>query len=123
MIGRCSSLISLMFAVATLGSGGAAAVRAEEPYRPDPALVEAARREGQVLLYTTHIVDQIVRPLIKAFQAEVPGIDVKYVRSDGLQLVVRLINEARAGRVQSDVWSMVEGVGPVLNGGYAAEFE
>src|SRR5215470_505043 len=90
----------------------------QEAYQPDPALVQAAKKEGQVLLYTTHIVDQIVRPLIKGFQARVPGIDVKYVRADGLGLVVRLINEARAGRVQSDVWSMVEGVGPVLAGGY-----
>jgi iron(III) transport system substrate-binding protein len=123
MIGRYASLISLIFRVALLAWAGTSAARAEEPYRPDPALLDAAKREGQVLLYTTHIVDQIVRPLIKTFQAAVPGIDVKYVRSDGLQLVVRLINEARAGRVQSDVWSMVEGVGPVLKGGYAAEFE
>ena len=97
--------------------------RADEGYEPDPALLQAARKEGQVLLYTTHIVDQIVRPLIRGFQARVPGIEIKYVRADGLGLVVRLINEARAGRVQSDVWSMVEGVGPVLKGGYAAEFE
>ena len=97
--------------------------RADEVYRPDPGLLAAAKKEGQVLLYTTHIVDQIVRPLIKAFQAQVPGIDVKYVRSDGLGLVVRLINEARAGRVQSDAWSMVEGVGPVIKGGHAAEFD
>src|SRR5712671_3962818 len=98
-------------------------VRAADDYRPDPAMLEAAKKEGQLLLYTTHIVDQIVRPLIKGFQAHAPGIDVKYVRADGLQLVVRLINEARAGRVQSDVWSMVEGVGPVLQGGHAAEFD
>ena len=53
-----------------------------EPYRPDPALVAAAKKEGQVLLYTTLIVDQIVRPLIKAFQAQVPGVEVKYVRAN-----------------------------------------
>src|SRR5438309_11577551 len=121
MIGRF--LLSLMFGVALLALGSVQVAPAQEPYRPDPALLEAAKREGQILLYTTHIVDQIVRPLIKAFQAYVPGIDVKFVRSDGLQLVVRLLTEARAGRVQSDVWSMVEGVGPVLKGGYAAEFE
>src|SRR5207247_323392 len=40
---------------------------AAEVYRPDPQLVEAARKEGQLLWYTTLIVDQIVRPLIKAF--------------------------------------------------------
>ncbi len=51
-----------------------------------------------------------MRPLIKAFQSYVPGVQVKYVRADGLALVVRMTNEARAGRVQSDVWCMVDGV-------------
>ena len=41
--------------------------QAAEPYRPDAALVDAARKEGQALWYTTLIVDQIVRPLIRAF--------------------------------------------------------
>src|SRR5262249_37378175 len=45
-----------------------APARAAEGWRPDPALVEAARKEGEVLFYTTHIVEQIVRPLIKGFQ-------------------------------------------------------
>jgi ABC-type Fe3+ transport system substrate-binding protein len=94
-----------------------------EDFKPDATLVAAARKEGQLLIYTTHIVDQIVRPLIRGFQTQVPGIDVKFVRADGLGLVVRLINESRAGRVQADVWSMVDGVGPVLEGGHAASFE
>jgi len=113
------SLLGLALAASLVASPA----RAADAYQPDPKLLEAAKKEGQLLLYTTHIVDQIVRPLIKGFQAHAPGIDVKYVRADGLQLVVRLINEARAGRVQSDVWSMVEGVGPVLQGGHAAEFD
>jgi ABC-type Fe3+ transport system substrate-binding protein len=100
-----------------------APAHAAEPYRPDPGLLAAAQKEGQVLLYTTHIVDQIVRPMIRGFGAVAPGIDVKYVRADGMPLVVRLINEARAGRVQADVWSMVEGVGPVLQGGHGATFD
>ena len=81
---------------------------AAEPYRPDPALVAAAKKEGQVLIYTTLIVDQIVRPLIRAFQAQVPGIDVKFVRADSIALVVRLTNEAQAPtgpRPTSGSWS------------------
>ena len=62
--------------------------RAAEPYRPDAALVEAARKEGQVLWYTTLIVDQIVRPLIRAFQAQVPGVEIKFVRIDSGQQVL-----------------------------------
>jgi iron(III) transport system substrate-binding protein len=100
-----------------------APARAAEIYVPDPKLLEAATKEGEVVLYTTHIVDQIVRPLIKAFQGYAPGIQVKYVRADGLALVVRLTNESRAGRVQADAWSMVDGVGALLQGGIAVPFE
>ena len=96
---------------------------AAEPYRPDPALVAAAKKEGQVLIYTSLIVDQIVRPLIKAFQSQVPGIDVKYVRADSTALVVRLTNEARANRPQADIWHMVEGVGPLIEAGIAAPLD
>jgi iron(III) transport system substrate-binding protein len=97
--------------------------RAAEDFAPDPKLVAAAKKEGEVLYYTTHIVDQIVRPLTRAFQAHVPGVQVKYVRADGLALVVRLINEARAGRVQADVWAMVDGAQAVLQGGISEAYE
>jgi iron(III) transport system substrate-binding protein len=96
---------------------------AAEPYRPDPALVAAAQKEGQVLIYTSLIVEQIVRPLIKVFQSHVPGIDVKYVRADSTALVVRLTNEARANRPQADIWHMVEGVGPLIEAGIAAPLD
>jgi ABC-type Fe3+ transport system substrate-binding protein len=96
---------------------------AAEPYRPDPALVAAAQKEGQVLIYTSLIVEQIVRPLIKVFQSHVPGIDVKYVRADSTALVVRLTNEARANRPQADIWHMVEGVRPLIEGGIAGPLD
>src|SRR3954464_7080399 len=116
--------LSTLFAFGLFVAGAEfSAARAADAYQPDPRLVEAAKKEGQVLLYTTHIVDQIVRPLIKSFQSYVPGVDVKYVRADGLGLSVRLTNEARANRVQADVWCMVDGVQSLLRGGFAAPFE
>jgi ABC-type Fe3+ transport system substrate-binding protein len=96
---------------------------AAEAYRPDPALVAAAKKEGQVLIYTTLIVDQIVRPLIRAFQAQVPGIDVKFVRADSVALVVRMTNEAKANRTQADLWQLVDGVGPLIDAGIAGEVD
>jgi len=111
------------FALGFLVAALVAPAGAADTYRPDPKLLEAARKEGEVILYTTHIVDQIVRPLIKGFQGVAPGVQVKYVRADGLALVVRVTNEGRAGRVQSDVWCMVDGVQALLQGGFATEFE
>ena len=99
------------------------AASAAEAWQPDPKLVEAARKEGQALWYTTLIVDQIVRPLIKEFQARVPGIDVKFIRAESNALVVRLTNEARAGRVQSDLWSLIDGVDALTHEGIAAPLD
>jgi iron(III) transport system substrate-binding protein len=104
-------------------AGILAAPAKAEPYRPDPALVAAAKKEGQVLIYTTLIVDQIVRPLIKAFQSAVPGVDVKFVRADSTALVVRLTNEDRANRAQADIWHLVDGVGPLVEAGIAAKLD
>jgi ABC-type Fe3+ transport system substrate-binding protein len=123
MDGRSSRAGVLAIGLLLAGSMGSSAARAAEAYQPDAKMVEAARKEGQVLLYTTLIVDQIVRPLIKSFQTYVPGVDVKYVRADGLALTLRMTNEARAGRVQSDAWVMVDGVGAVLQNDLAAQFE
>src|SRR5258705_12755084 len=79
--GLSLAIAAILLAGWTVGSRA----QADEAYQPDPRYIEAAKKEAQVLLYTTHIVDQIVRPLIRGFQAHVGGIDVKYVRADGLQ--------------------------------------
>src|ERR1700730_14238939 len=86
-----------------VGAGAFAPARAAPDYQADPKLVAAAKKEGEVVLYTTLIVDQIVRPMIKAFNAQIGGIDVKFVRTDSSQQTVKLINEGRAGRVQADI--------------------
>jgi ABC-type Fe3+ transport system substrate-binding protein len=101
-------------AVTVMAAGVFAPARADEAYQADPKLVEAARKDGEVVLYTTLIVDQIVRPMIKAFRSHIAGIDVKIVRSDSAQQVVKLINEGRAGRVQADIWHLSDGLAPLL---------
>jgi ABC-type Fe3+ transport system substrate-binding protein len=106
-------LVVAVLTAAVLASALAPA-RAQLAYTADPKLVEAARREGEVVLYTTLIVDQVVRPMIKAFRAQIPGIDVKFVRTDSAQQVVKLINEGRAGRVQADIWHLSDELAPLL---------
>jgi iron(III) transport system substrate-binding protein len=121
---RSMRRIALGLALSGPLAGALAAVPAmAEPYRPDPALVAAAKKEGQVLIYTTLIVDQIVRPLIKTFQSQVPGVDVKFVRADSTALVVRLTNEDRANRTQADIWHLVDGVGPLVEAGIVATLD
>ena len=47
----------------------------------DPALIEAATKEGSAVWYTSLIVDQIVRPMATAFEARFPAIKVRYARA------------------------------------------
>src|SRR5262249_4885931 len=114
---RCASLLLRRLLAFPLTAGAA------ETYRPDPALLDAARKEGQALWYTALIVDQIVRPLIKSFHAQVPGVEVKFIRIDSGQQVVRLMNEAKVGRVQADLWSVIDGAAPLIQNKVAAAFE
>jgi ABC-type Fe3+ transport system substrate-binding protein len=110
-------------AIMVAAAGTFAPVRADEAYAADPKLVEAARKEGEVVLYTTLIVDQIVRPMIKAFRSHIAGIDVKFVRADSAQQLVKLINEGRAGRVQADIWHLSDGLAPLLQENLAAPLD
>ncbi len=69
----------------------------------DQALIDAAKKEGQVTWYTTQIVNQLVGPLSKAFETKY-GVKVNYIRADAAEVALRVMNEARAGRVQVDVF-------------------
>jgi len=71
---------------------------------PDQALIDAARKEGSVVWYSTLIINQIVRPMVAAFEAKYPGIKVEYSRSASSDVALKISNEARARRVQSDLF-------------------
>ena len=68
----------------------------------DAALIEAAKKEGTITWYSTAIVDQFIRPAAAAFEAKY-GIKVTYARASTAELTLRVLNEARAGRMQADV--------------------
>ena len=89
-------LKALLLAALLLISGRAYAV--------DQALIDAARKEGSVVWYSTLIVNQIVRPMVAAFEAKYPGIKVEYSRASSSDVALKIANEARAGRVQSDLF-------------------
>ena len=71
---------------------------------PDQALIDAARKEGSVVWYSTLIINQIVRPMVDAFEAKYPGIKVEYSRAASSDVALKIVNEARARRVQSDIF-------------------
>ncbi|MCC6887343.1 MAG: extracellular solute-binding protein [Hyphomicrobiales bacterium] len=108
----CGILLVFCVLVNTLASTSATAA--------DPALVAAARKEGRVVWYTTLIVNQAVRPLKQAFERAYPGIELQYVRGDESPTAAKLLSEAKAGRVQADVFDGISSMVPLKRAGLVA---
>ncbi len=68
-----------------------------------PELIAAAKKEGQIVWYTVQTIPQIVAPLVAAFE-KAYGIKVNYVRANSSEVVLRVLNEAKAGKSLSDVF-------------------
>jgi len=88
----------------------------------DPALVTAAKKEGQVVWYSTLIVNQIVRPLAAAFEQKYPGIKVLYSRATNSDTALKILNEARARRIQADVFDGTNSIYPLLDAKLVASY-
>ena len=89
---------------------------------PDPALVVAAVKEGSVVWYSTLIVNQIVRPMSKAFEKKYPGIKVQYSRATSSDVALKIRNEARAHRTQADLFDGNNTVFLLEDAGLVAEY-
>ena len=74
----------------------------------DQALIDAAKKEGSVTWYTTLIVNQMARPAVDAFEKKY-GIKVDYIRADTNDILLRLQNEAKVGKVQADLIDTTSG--------------
>ena len=68
----------------------------------EQAVIDAAKKEGEVVWYTTQIVNQLAVPMAAAFKKKY-GVEVKYIRANTTEVTLRVMNEAKAGRVQADV--------------------
>jgi iron(III) transport system substrate-binding protein len=84
-----------LIAIATMISTGARAA--------DAALIEAAKKEGKVVWYTTLLMNQLGGPLANAFEKKY-GIKVEASRNDPGETMLRLMQENRADNMQADVF-------------------
>jgi ABC-type Fe3+ transport system substrate-binding protein len=89
--------------VGALAAAATTMYSASVGYAQDASLVAEAKKEGQVVWYTTLLVDQAVRPLVAAFEAKYPGIKVNFARYNSGELSLRVVNEAQAGKPQVDL--------------------
>jgi len=91
-------------------AGGVHAQDALTSRAPDrQAKLEAgARAEGEVVIYSSMIVNQALRPLTTAFMAKYPFVKMTYWRGDTEQIIAKVGAETRGGNVVVDV---IEGTG------------
>ena len=92
---RSHWLVSALLTTAVVTSSPARAA--------DQALIDAAKKEGRVTWYSALVIDQLVTPVAAAFEKKY-GVKVDYVRTTAAENVLRIANEAKAGRVQADVF-------------------
>jgi ABC-type Fe3+ transport system substrate-binding protein len=83
----------------------------------DAALIEAAKKEGKVVWYTTLIVNQAIRPLKAAFEKKYPGIELQYARADETPTAAKILEEGVAGRVQADIFDGISNMVPLKRAG------
>src|SRR5262245_58485976 len=67
-------------------------------------LIDGARKEGQVVLYSALIVNQMLRPLAAGFMKKYPFIKMAYYRADSEELLPKLSAEARANNIVADLF-------------------
>jgi len=71
------------------------------------AVLEAARKEGKLVVYTSMTVDQ-AQKLNNAFSAKYPFIQIGMFRAVGERLLTKIMTEAQAGRYEFDVVQSAE---------------
>ena len=102
------TVTTAMLAVAALAATSTAGQAA------DAALIEAAKKEGQVVWYTSFVENQLARPLAAAFEKKYPGIKVQIVPGTATDLLLKLLGEAKAGSIRGDVHHGGSAVWPLI---------
>lgn len=110
MIAPRGALLLIFGAIVTLSAGQ---VSAQTPASGNPAMyrgpdrdqrvLDGARKEGEVTVYSSMIVDQALRPLVDGFEAKYPFVKTKYVRDDPPQQLQKLMAESHSGHMVADV--------------------
>lgn len=69
-------------------------------------LYEAAKKEGSINWYTGFVQNQLVRPVVANFEAKYPGVRINVTGGRDIDIMIKILAEAKAGGLQAD---LVEG--------------
>jgi iron(III) transport system substrate-binding protein len=126
-IRRSGFLVGIAIAIAAratvLGASGPMSLAQLAVYQGadrEKILVEGAKREGQFTLYTSHT---WFRTFVKEFEKKYPFIKVSEWRNDSKNVIRKVLEESKSGRVLVDVVeTTADGMGIVKREGVLQEY-
>ena len=71
-------------------------------YEPAGTLVDAAKKEGRVIMYTASFTE-VEQETAAAFNKRFPFVKIEIIRASGGQLITRVKTEAAAGKLVADI--------------------
>ena len=102
-------------------AAAALAMTAGSAVAQDAALIEAAKKEGKLSYYTTRMIDAM-NQFSRAFEAKY-AIKVEASRHTNEDLIVKIINENKAGRPSADVFDGSSGITQLMEAGLVAPYK
>ena len=102
-----SLTIATILSVGSARADNAADLLYQGPDR-EQKLIDGAKREGQVVIYSAMIVNQALRPIAEKFSKKYPFLKLTYWRADSEDIMQKISAEVRANNVVADI---VEGTG------------
>jgi iron(III) transport system substrate-binding protein len=94
--------IRLLLGAFALGSSTAAMAQAPQPYEPDAQMIEAAKKEGKVVWYTSTDLS-ISQKMAAEFEKKYPGVKAQVERAGAERVFQRLGQEYGANIKNADV--------------------
>src|SRR6516225_8051296 len=98
-----AACVTLLCASAGVSIAGAQDIFLSRAPNREETIIDGARREGQVVLYSGAIVNQALRPLADAFMKAYPFVKMTFWRGDSEEIIAKLSAEARAKNLVADV--------------------
>lgn len=102
------AVIGAALAGAAVSSAGAQDILTSRAADREQMILDGARKEGKVVLYSAAIVNQAQRPLAQAFMKKYPFVKMSFWRGDSEEIIAKVSAEMRANNVVAD---LVEGTG------------
>lgn len=103
-----ATVLALAAGTFVFGATGARALTEQEilNYKGsdrEKVLLEGARKEGQLTIYSGLTINQALRPLAEGFQKKYPGVKTEFWRGSSRKVVQKVLAEARSRNLVGDV--------------------